>query len=165
MVDFSKLMAKSPEERERDRAEMDRRFLEKDLSERAGAATDMRRLVLTEDPEVRYGRDGLPYALLRSEREGSPYSVVAKPVFGEDDRAFCRRMDRLDKGDEIVAHGHEEERRWKDQNNNWRSTKEFQADVPLSPESFRNELPEGVSFPPSAFSRKQRPGLDQGIDR
>lgn len=165
MVDFSKLMNKSPEERERDRAAMDRRLLEKDLSERAEAATDMRRLTLTEDPEVRYGRDGLPYALLRSEREGKPYAAVVRPVFGEDDRAFCRRMDRLDKGDEIVAHGHEETRRWQDQNRNWRSSKEFQVDVPLAPEAFKNELPAGVSFPPSAFARKQQASADRGIAR
>ena len=58
-------------------------------------------------------------------------------------------------GDEIVAHGHEETRRWKDQRNAWRSSVEFQVDVPLAPESFRNELPEGVSFPRTAYAKKQ----------
>lgn len=155
MVDFSKLRSMSPEERQQRRDESEKRALEKDLSDRAEAATDVRRLVLTDDPEVRYGRDGVPFALLRSEREGKPYPSVVKPVHGEDDRAFSNRIDRLSKGDEIVAQGHEETRRWKDQQDNWRSSIEFQVDVPLAPEALKHDLPEGVSFPQSAFAKKQ----------
>ena len=79
MVDFKKLMETSPEEREARNREYERRAMQDDLTARAGAATEMRRLVMTDDPEIRYGRDGLPFALLRSEREGAAYSSVTKP--------------------------------------------------------------------------------------
>lgn len=164
MVDFSKLMAMSPEEREERRAEQDRRAVEKDLAERAEAATDMRRLRLSEDPDIRFDRAGFPYAILRSEREGEPYVSVAKPVHGEDDRSFVKRLATLEIGDEFVAHGHEETRRWKDQRNNWRSSKEFQVDVPISPEALKPVLPDGVVFPPSAFARRQQMAQG-GIER
>ena len=155
MVDFSKLMAMSPEERERNRAESERRLIEKDLADRASAATDLRRLELTEDPDVRYGRDGIPFAVLRSERDGSSYSSITRPVTGEDERSFVRRLSEMEKGEEFIAHGHEETRSWKDQGGSWRSSVEFQIDVPLSPEKLRHELPEGMTFPQSAYARKQ----------
>lgn len=155
MVDFKKLMETSPEEREAHNREYERRATQDDLTARAGAATEMRRLVMTDDPEIRYGRDGLPFALLRSERDGAAYSSVTKPVWGEDERGFVARIAGLKEGDEFIAHGHEETRRWKDQRQNWRSSVEFQIDVPLSPDRLRHELPEGVEFPQTAYAKKQ----------
>jgi len=155
MVDFKKMMEMSSEEREQRNRDYERRAVESDLAERAVAATDMRRLVMSDDPEIRYGRDGLPFAILRSEKDGAPYSSVTKPVWGEDERKFVERMSGLKEGDEIIAHGHEETRRWKDQRQNWKSSVEFQIDVPLSPDRLRHELPEGVAFPQTAYAKKQ----------
>ena len=155
MVDFKKLMETTPEEREQRNRDYERRSIENDLAERAEAASDLRRMALSDDPEIRYGRDGVPFAILRSEREGAPYSSVTKPIWGEDERRFVDRISSLKEGDEIIAHGHEDTRRWKDQKQNWRSSKEFQIDVPLAPEALKNELPEGLSFPPSSYAKKQ----------
>jgi hypothetical protein len=155
MVDFSRLMTMTPEEREARNSDYERRAVEDDLAGRALEATEVRRLVLTEDPEIRFGRDGYPFAFLRSEREGKPYVSVTKPVWGEDGRRFVDRIAKMGKGDEFIAHGHEKTRRWTDRSNNRRSSIEFQIDVPLSPEALKHELPEGVSFPQSAFAKKQ----------
>lgn len=156
MVDFKKLMEITPEDREQRNRDYERRAIENDLAERAEAATELRRLLLSDDPEIRYGRDGLPFAILRSERDGVSYSSVTKPVWNEDERRFADRISSLKAGDEIIVHGHENTRRWMDQKQHWKSSKEFQIDVPIAPEALKHELPEGLSFPPSAYAKKQK---------
>lgn len=154
-IDFSKLLSQTEEEREQSRARQQQRWLEDELKERAEAATELRRLTLTEDPEIRSDRAGFPFARFAAERNGQRYAAVLKPVHGEDRSDFYKRMDQLRAGDEIVAHGHEETRRWTDARGQWRHAKEFHMDVPVSPPELKSPLPEGTVFPQSAFSRKQ----------
>lgn len=155
MVDFSKLLKTTPEERLEQREASERRWVEQELQERAESATDFRRLTLTEDPEIRYDRSGFPFARFTSERDGQRYAAVINPFHNEDSRDFAGRMGQLKVGDEITAHGHEEDRRWKDGQGQWKSVKEFHIDVPLAPESLKPSLPDDLEFPQSSFARKQ----------
>lgn len=166
MVDFSKLMGQTPEERDARREEQERSRIASELEQRSAAATSFRRFTLAHDPEIRYLRSGEVTAVLRYEKDGVPATAIARSVQAEDERSFVDRFSRLSAGDDLVAHGHMETRRWKDQENRWRSTDEFQVDVPISPDAFRHELPEGVSFPRSAFSISQeRAGRSAGMGR
>jgi len=159
--DFTKLSNMTQEERdERDR-KRDVEEQQKELKERSGKATVAKKFTLIEDPEVRFDGFGGATAVLR----GEDFTAISKSLIHEDAHVFSDRFAKLNKGDDIVAHGHMEKRSWKDRDNNWKSTQEFVADIPVSPAGMKHDILEGVKMPASAFALRQQQSAQQQMGR
>ena len=155
MVDFSKLLNETEEERNERRLQAERAILQNELKKTAEASPFRESFVLSEDPSIRYDRSGFPYALLRLENDSKFDSAIVEPFPGEEDRTFIKRVESLSAGDSVVADGDVKDRNWKDGDGKWHSRKEFAVGIPVSPESFVPTLPDGVSMPLSRYQENQ----------
>lgn len=165
MVDFSKLLNISDEEREERNRNFEKNLRQRELNELAEESPDFRKLVLTEEPEFRMEMSGTQIALLRHEHAGKASRAIVKSLINEDRDEFYDRVSSLKVGDEVVVHGESKSRNWKDAKGEWRSADEFNVGVVMSPESLKPNLQEDVSFPPSKFTRQQSNMQSQGFQR
>lgn len=138
MVDFSKLLKRSPEERQRDRDEADREYeqetLSRDDAERDRKSVKAITLTLEHEPEMRGLMSGERAILFRGTQPGqsnasvSSYTVPVRTERSEDGRRALDGMLReMGGGDKITLTGQWSKRHWKTSTGAPKSAWEFNA--------------------------------------
>ncbi len=166
MIDFSKLMDKIPKTAD-EHAELNRQYYvwsqQQEMDEAASQAVARSDFIVTEDPNMRFDRTGLPYAILYAEKDGKPVRAEMRGLINESSNDFADRVESLSRGDKVIVDGHPETRRWKDSNNKWRSQEEFIIGSFIEPQGMNPKLLDGVVRTPTKFV-EQNPEAARPVD-
>lgn len=164
VFDFSKLSQTQQMSKE-EKVEWDKRLnvaeQQKAINIKFSKAVITKKFSLIEDSDIRFNNTGDPVAILR----GKDFTALSEPLIHEDSHDFIDRYSKLKKGDEVMAHGHMENRSWKDRDNNWQSKDEFIMDAPISPAFIGNKLLEGVKKPVTVVALRQQQLSQQQMQR